>query len=510
MPCAALRTSCYQVRGRVESSQAMRRDRFAAVARQRLALEQGRLPKQAPFSVALAFPCSYRVGMSSLGALSIYRAIQSEAGMDCERVFLPDDAGTGMLDAPPLSYERRRPLEDFPVVALAVAYELELGGVVQLLEASGLPALGQARTEHHPLVLAGGPLTFANPLPLAPFVDALVMGEADTLAVEVLRVVRDSTSRASALAALARMPHVFVPSQRGSALPPLARAPDELLPAWAPIRTPDCELSDMFLIEAARGCSRTCGYCVMRRAGDGGMRVVPRQRILDRIPADAARVGLVGAAVGDHPELAALVRELAGRGLGVGLSSLRPDRLDDELVSALAQAGNRTLTTAIDGASERLRVQLDRRIRAEHLVRAAELCRRHRLHKLKLYLMLGVPGETDQDVEELARLCIELSHLVPVALAVSPFCAKRNTPLGAEPFAGIEVVARRLALLRASLRGRVTVVAPSVRWAWVEHQLAQGAEPEGLAVLDAVRQGGTFAAFRRAFGRQARAIREAE
>jgi radical SAM superfamily enzyme YgiQ (UPF0313 family) len=262
----------------------------------------------------------------------------------------------------------------------------------------------------------------------------------------------------------------------------------------------------MFLIEAARGCSRTCGYCVMRRAADGGMRVVPPQRILERIPADASRVGLVGAAVSDCPGLAALVRELGSRGIEVGVASLRPDRLDDELVAALASAGHRTLTTAIDGASERLRGRIDRRIGTEHVLRAAELCRRHRLHKLKLYVMLGLPDETDQDVEECARLCIELSRLVQLSLGVSPFCAKRNTPLGAEPFAGIEVVTRRLGRLRALLRGRATVVATSVRWAWVEHQLAQGTEREGLAVLDAVRDGGTFAAFRRAFGRYAHGI----
>ena len=481
----------------------MRIDPFTALVRQRLALEQGGMDKQAPFAVALTFPCSYRVGMSALGALSIYRAIQAEPGMACERVFLPDDAGTGALAAPALSYEGLRPLSDFAVLALPVAYELELGGVVQLLEAAGLPALSRDRGAAHPLVVAGGPLTFANPLPLAPLVDVLVMGEADTLALDVLRVIRDSPSRERALAALARLPHLLVPSHHGSALPALARCPAERLPAWSPIRTPDCELSGMFLIEAGRGCSRTCRYCVMRRASDAGMRPVPSRRILELVPSDAARVGLVGAAVSDHPEIGAVVRELARRGATVGLSSLRPERLDDELVGALAAAGARTLTTALDGTSERVRALLDRRVRAEQVVRAAELCRRHGLQKLKLYLMLGAPGEADEDVDECAALALELSRIVPVALGVSAFCAKRNTPLAGAPFAGIEVVTRRLARLRAALRGRAVVAATSARWAWVEHRLAGGSEADGLAVVEAVHQGGTFAAFRRALAKDA-------
>src|SRR5581483_9849490 len=116
------------------------------------------------------------------------------------------------------------------------------------LEGARIPALRADRSDHHPLILAGGPLTFSNPLPLAAFADAVVMGEADTLAVDALRVLRDAPSRAAALDALAAMPHVFVPD-RHEALPGVARCDDALLPAWAPIRTPEAELSSMFLVE---------------------------------------------------------------------------------------------------------------------------------------------------------------------------------------------------------------------------------------------------------------------
>ena len=176
-------------------------------------------------------------------------------------------------------------------------------------------------------------------------------------------------------------------------------------------------------------------------------------------------------------------------------------------MAALKSAGYRTLTTAMDGASDRMREVLDRRARTHHLVQAAELARAHRIARLKLYLMLGVPGESDADVDECAAFVSELSRIIPVALTVAPFCAKRNTPLDGQPFAGINAVDARIDRLRRGLKGRAVVRATSARWAWVEYVLAQGGIPEGLALRQAVFAGGRFAHYRKAF--EARAVKTA-
>jgi radical SAM superfamily enzyme YgiQ (UPF0313 family) len=231
------------------------------------------------------------------------------------------------------------------------------------------------------------------------------------------------------------------------------------------------------------------------------MRLVPRDRVLASIPAEAHRVGLVGAAVSDHPELVSMLNELAARGCQVGVSSLRPDRLSPELVQALARAGAHTLTTALDGSSEGLRKKLGRPLPSARLVEAAQLARASKFDRLKLYLMLGVPGESDADVDECAELLRELSRLLPVALAVSPFCAKPGTPLGGAPFAGLTVINARLVRLRRTLKGRVDVRATSPKWAWVEHVLAGGGAREGEAVAAAVQAGGRFSDYRAAFER---------
>jgi radical SAM superfamily enzyme YgiQ (UPF0313 family) len=470
-----------------------------ALVRRRLSDEVGRIDKDAPFRVALAYPSPYHVAMSSLGYQRVYREIQAMDGACCERVFLADgaDEPSSRVAEEPVSYEGLRPLSEFPVVALSVAYELELAGVVRLLDAAKIPALASDRTRHHPFVLAGGPLTFSNPVPLAPFVDAIVIGESESIVEWALAVLRDAPSKDAALDALAVHPHVFVPSRHGSALPKVAACDNALLPAFGAIRTPHTELSNMFLIEAERGCSRGCQYCVMRRSTNGGMRLVPKETLLAAIPEDVRRVGLVGAAVSDHPRIVDILRALTERGCEVGLSSLRPDRLKEEFVAALRVAGYRTLTTALDGASERLRGMIERRGREPHYVSAAEHARKHGMDRLKLYLMLGVPTETDEDIDECARFVSELSRVLPVALGVAPFCAKRKTPLDEQPFAGIDVVEARIQRLRAGLKGRADVRSPSARWAWVEYALAQGDEEEGLALARAVRAGGRFGDFRR-------------
>lgn len=487
--------SCLIARPPLMISQSTRR-----VIQQRLNDEIGRIDKDAPLRVALTYPSPYAVGMSSLGFQQIYRGIQAMPGVCAERVFLPDgaDKTIGNIEAP-VSYEGSRPLGEFPVIAFSVAYELELQGVIQVLSASGIPPLSAERDERQPFVLAGGPLTFSNPLPLGPFVDAIIIGEAEGITEHALDVILGAPSRRAALEQLARHPHIYVPSITGSLLPPVAKCDDALLPAYSAIRTPHTELSNMFLVETERGCSRGCQYCVMRRSTNGGMRVVSKETVLGLVPPDAIKVGLVGAAVSDHPRIVEIVNELADSGRGVGLSSLRPDRLKEPLVVALKRAGYRTLTTALDGISERMRELIERRGREDHFRAAAERARAVGMERMKLYLMLGLPGETDEDVEEGVHFVSSLSKEVPIALGIAPFCAKRKTPLDGTAFAGIDVVTQRLTKLRRGLQGRADVRSTSAKWAWVEFVLAQGDATEGLALYEAVKRGGRFADYRKAF-----------
>jgi radical SAM superfamily enzyme YgiQ (UPF0313 family) len=466
--------------------------------RQRVREEEGILRKEGALRIALCHPTPYNAAMSSLGFQAIYREIHRHPDASAERAFLPDDPdGYRKTRTPVLTYESEMPLSDFPVIAFSIAYELELPGIFEMLDLSGIPLLRQDRTEKHPLILAGGPLTYSNPAILYPFVDLVILGEGE----EIIHSFLDAAaamSRTELLSLFSRAPGCFVPGMT-SGMPGLAKVRDEMLPACSQILTKNTVLSSMFLIEPERGCSRSCAFCVMRCTTNGGMRLISPETVLSLIPENARRVGLVGAAVTDHPAILELIRKIVLSGREIGVSSLRADRLNKELVGLLAQGGYKTLTTAADGASQRMRDLTSRNIQEQHLIRAAELVRSTGLRRMKLYEMIGLPGESMDDIEELVRFSLELSGIALLSLSISPFVAKKNTPLDGAPFEAIPLQTAKLARIRNGLKGKVEIKPASPRWAWVEYMLSQGDESAGLAAMDAWKAGGSFASWKRAF-----------
>jgi radical SAM superfamily enzyme YgiQ (UPF0313 family) len=257
----------------------------------------------------------------------------------------------------------------------------------------------------------------------------------------------------------------------------------------------------MFLVEPERGCSRRCTFCVMRGATTGGMRLLDIEDPLALVPEHAKRVGLVGAAVTDHPRLEELVARVVESGRGIGISSLRADRLTPGLLERLARGGYRQITVASDGISERMRVALHRKIHADDLRRAARMvAAQGSFRGLKIYEMIGVPGETDDDADELIDLALELAAIVRLTLTFSTLVAKRNTPLDGQPFMGVKPADARLERIRRGLRGKVELRPQSPRWAHIEHMLAQRGPEGGHATLEAVRAGGRYRDFVQAFG----------
>ena len=466
----------------------------------RLAAETGTLYKEGgQLRVALVYPSPYRIGMSSLGYQSIYRLIHQKDGVICERSFLPDDVDAYRSSRTPLfTYETQWPVGDADVVALSVAYELEVIGLIDCLDLIGMPFYARDRDASHPLVIIGGPLTFSNPLPVAPFADVIVMGEGDELIGILLDWYRDSDSRESFLRDVALLPGVYVPLLHGEVFRQVAQANDSFLPAYSPIITPDTELSNMHLVENARGCHRGCSFCVMRRTTNQGMRTVAPEVVLGTIPAHAKRVGLVGAATTDHPQIKEIMRAIVDGDRELGLSSLRADRLDSEFVGLLKRGGARTLTVASDGSSQRMRDFAKKHIKEKHLMHAAQLVAEHELRLLKLYMVIAYPGETMEDMDEMCDFVLELAKHCKVALGMSPLVAKKNTPLDGVPFEDSKSLEAKIKHVHKRIGRKADIRSTSVRWSWIEYHLAQGGWDMADVALEVWREGATYSAWKRA------------
>ncbi len=458
----------------------------------------------------MVYPSPYHVGMSSLGFQTLYRQL-NEDGPGAHRAFLPDPWEPAALTWPQpripiLAYESFRPVSDYPILAMSVSYELEITGVIRLLEGAGIPVLAADRGPRDPVLIAGGPITTTNPSSLLPFVDLLISGEGEELLPQAVERLMAAKSREAGIDAVASLPHTITGEVAPGVihpLPSMAKVDRKWLPARSAITTPNTELADMFLVEPERGCSRRCTFCVMRGATTGGMRLLDIEDPLSMIPEHAKRVGLVGAAVTDHPKLEELVARVVDSGRGVGISSLRADRLNPGLLRRLAQGGYRQITVASDGISERLRDALHRKVSAENLRRAARLVAEDGgFRGLKVYQMIGVPTETDDDVDELIEFSRELAGMVRLTLTFSTLVAKRNTPLDGQPFLGVKEASARLKKIRKGLQGKVEMRPQSPRWAHIEYLLAQRGIEGGRAALQAVRAGGRYRDWVDAFAQQ--------
>lgn len=469
-----------------------------------LARETGTLLRRAPVEVALVYPNTYRVAGSSLGFQVIYRALNQRDDVACHRAVLPELAQIGQRPPPVLTLEANKPLADYDAILVSIAYELDIGNLAMLLEASGLAALASERPADAPPVIVGGPLTTSNVLPLGVLADVVVMGEADHAIAQVLQWLAERPSR-SALQQLARdVPGMWVPALHGDAVPELLAVGGDALPALGQWRSPDAEFGDMMLLEASRGCPRYCKFCVVR-APVAPMREPELDRVvaaLDRPEfADAPRVGFVGAAVSDWRPIKLALKAAIDRGKTFGISSLRADRLDedDEFVDLLFQGGYRTMTVASDAPSQRLRGKLAKGLRERHLWGAALQARRVGMRGYKMYVITGLPDEHDADITELIDFSQRLSTVVRTAITLSPFVPKLHTPLADAPFEPEVTQMAKLRRIQAALGQRVDVRFDSPRWAWVEYRLSQGGMATGHAAIAAARNGGAFAAWKAAF-----------
>lgn len=466
--------------------------------------------------MALVYPNAWRLGMANLGVHAVYRLANEHAGTACERAFLPEDGGE------PRSVESGRPLREFDVVAFSLSFEDDYAHVLALLERAGLPLRSADRGARHPLVVAGGIAVQINPEPMAPFFDALLVGEGEALLPAFLDFAGEALrggaapERAALLGRLAGLPGAYVPSLYDVAYAPTTPA-REGAGAWvtrfeprdgAPARvrrlyatdlrrtptsrvveTPGAQFGDLFLTEVARGCLWGCRFCAA-----GFVQRPYREVDLDVLRAEVKkgidaglRVGLVGPDTSDYTGLDPLTCFIGEAGGTFSPSSLRVDAITGPLAKRMADGGERSITLAPEAGTERLRRVINKDFSDDRIVAAAESALAAGMSHVKLYFMCGLPTETDEDVLGMARIALRIREEVMlryakargrmgrITLSVNPFVPKPWTPFQWKPMAGRKALEETRRLLEKTLRPKgIDVEFLSPREAWLQALFSRG------------------------------------
>ena len=467
--------------------------------------------------VAIVYPNTYFVGMSNLGLHIIYEEINLRNDSVCERIFLPEKKELEAYDktkTPLMSVETQRPMHQFDVVAFDVTFEMDYFHIPLMLRHGRVPIMGKDRTEFDPIVIAGGPCATFNPEPFADFIDAFIIGEGEGIVSRVLDIIRDGKmeglDRHTILRQLADISGVYVPSlyvpiysedgefkgyDIAEGVPKTIKRHFEMLTSGGEtvVATNYTEFGAMYIIEVARGCGRHCRFCMA-----GYCFRVPRVRPLDILKEGVERaeklgkkVGLMGAAISDYPEVDELVNYIRSKDMRYSCASLRADSLTQAVVDGLADSGQKTITIAPETGSERLRRVINKGISEEHLQNAATLSAKSGIQHMRLYIMIGLPTETDEDIEAIVGLAERTqAHMEKVGckgrltLSINPFIPKPFTPFQWMAMDNQKVVEKKLQYIKKALQKnrRIEVLVESPKEAYIQGVLARGDRRLGAAI----------------------------
>ncbi|MFH0839936.1 MAG: TIGR03960 family B12-binding radical SAM protein [Candidatus Omnitrophota bacterium] len=451
--------------------------------------------KSADLKVALAFPDIYDIGMSHLGIKILYHLLNTRDNILCERAFAPWRDMEKLLrskNLPLCSLENNKPLSEFDIVGFSLAHELNYTNLLNMLDTSGIPLKTRDRNESHPLIIAGGPSAF-NPEPMADFIDLFLIGDGEEAVLEIAEKYiaakkAGKTARKDLLKEFAGIEGVYIPSfykasykeGRFSELIPIEkdtplsirkRTSKDLEKCFYPARQIVSYIPlvhDRISLEIMRGCPHRCRFCqatmiyspVRLRSKDSILEICSKTYSFT----GHDEISLLSLSTGDYPgitDLAAkLVSRFKSRGVSISLPSLRVEDSIESLPSIIQKIKKTGLTFAPEAASARLRKFINKNIDIEKLLSAAKRSRELGWRKIKLYFMIGLPGETDADIDAIAELAYEVlsqrdkggMSFLEIVLSISSFIPKAHTAFQWEAVTPKEDLMGKISRLQRNIR----------------------------------------------------------
>ena len=483
-------------------------------------------------NICLVFPDTYAIGMSHAGLKILYHLLNGMAGVHAQRAFLPDPENVPLFRqerVPLFSLETRTALKEFDLVGFSLLSELNFTNVLLALELAGLPLLSAQRGAEAPFIAAGG-IAAANPEPLRAFIDLFAFGDGEALFPDLVAVLErlrlEKPGRAEALRAFDRVAGVYVPAlyplqPRGAFFVPdlggkvirkrVCTDLDKLRSEPAEI-VPICDVVfNRLNVEIARGCPQNCRFC-QAKSYYAPFRTRAAAPTLEFIRSSLAATGyemfsLASLSSGDYPDLPELLRRIPGAvspDISFSVPSLRPATLSAELLSTLAMFRRTGLTIVPEAGSERLRRAINKNVSDAEIFQALDSAWKHGWQKVKMYFMLGLPGETAEDVEAIAALLEGILAAarrqrarITIHASFSSFVPKPHTPLQWAARASVAEIEGKMACLRSRLRRHKNLDLDfhSPGRSLIETILARGDARVGDLLLEVFRNGEVFSAW---------------
>lgn len=453
------------------------------------------------------YPSTYRTGMTSLSTHLFYTLLNGREDTSCERYFRYD------VPSASFSLESGRPLKENHVVGFSLTYEENITEILEMLACGQIPLLAKNRRGEDPIVLVGGAVVTSNPEPYCDFVDAFVIGEGDEVIHDIIEAVRNANSRNEAIDNLADIEGLYVPSTAPSVvrriqIEDLDSSPypeAQIIPNVADGSKYEPIFGKAFLLETSRGCGHACGFCLIghlcRPRRVRSLNVLQRlvERGLEKTP--VRKIALIASSLGERDNVEELTSWIVSQGLNLSVPSLRADAVNPNLLSAVVAGGQRTLTIAPETGSEELRQQIGKGLTDNEIFRAISLAEEAGFTSVKLYFIVGLPHETEQDVEAIVRLVKNIAEdsRIEIKVNVNPFVPKAGTRYQRNPQPTLDILRKKTGAVTNGLNRIPNVVCTTldVRAARIQAALSLGDQNLSEVIRLATKYGG-YGGWRRA------------